>query len=218
MRPGRAAGPRAGSPGMRPSGEVGMRAGSAAKQQLAGGAGLGVCLFSLSPPRRGLSRLVALGPHSPLPAPFYVSFSFSCRKGRSQESMPSSSPTRSTGRRRIMNGRCLLLRKSTGVVSAHGALHQSRGNGPSAALHCCKLSHLIDHWEIRCRETWAGRSPRATLGSSERLCRWRQLRFTAPGMEGTAAAKPPGQQQARLHQRSADSRPARRASPAAALG
>lgn len=41
VRPGRAAGPRAGSPGMRPSGEVGMRACSAAKQPLAGALGLG---------------------------------------------------------------------------------------------------------------------------------------------------------------------------------
>lgn len=33
-------------------------------------------------------------------------------------------------------------------------------------LQCCRLRHLIDRWEIRCWETWAGRSPRATLGSS----------------------------------------------------
>lgn len=51
VRPGRAAGPRAGSPGMRPSGEVGMRAGSTAKQQLAGALGWGICLFSS--PRKG---------------------------------------------------------------------------------------------------------------------------------------------------------------------
>lgn len=68
VRPGRAAGPRAGSPGMRPSGEVGMRAGSAAKQQLAGALGSG---YASSPsPRKGeasggaFQRLVALGPHS----------------------------------------------------------------------------------------------------------------------------------------------------------
>lgn len=55
VRPGRAAGPRAGSPGMRPSGEVGMRARSAAKQQLAGALGWGSLPLLLSPQRRGLS-------------------------------------------------------------------------------------------------------------------------------------------------------------------
>lgn len=51
VRPGRAAGPGAGSPGMRRSGEVGMRAGSVAKQQLAGALGLGSA--SSPSPRKG---------------------------------------------------------------------------------------------------------------------------------------------------------------------
>lgn len=72
VRPGRAAGPRAGSPGRRPSGEVGMRVGSAAKQQLAGRRARDLPLL-LSPQRRGLSgafqRLGALGPHYPFLSP-----------------------------------------------------------------------------------------------------------------------------------------------------
>ena len=55
VRPGRAAGPRTGSPGMRPSGEVGMRAGSAAAGW---GAGLGSCRFS---PRKGEASRVGRG-------------------------------------------------------------------------------------------------------------------------------------------------------------
>lgn len=74
VRPGRAAGPRAGSPGMRPSGEVGMRAGSAAAAGW--GAELGIFFFFLSPQRRGLSGafqcLIALGLHSPFPFSFIL--------------------------------------------------------------------------------------------------------------------------------------------------
>lgn len=86
VRPGRAAGPRAGSPGMRPSGEVGMRAGSATKQQLAGALGWG----SASSPLPAKER--PLGEGGGFPAPwcvmtafpllffFYLSFSFRCKK------------------------------------------------------------------------------------------------------------------------------------------
>lgn len=71
VRPGRAAGPRAGSPGMRPSGEVGMRAGSAAKQQLAGALGWGSA-SSLSPRKGEASR----GRKGGFPAPWCVTTAF----------------------------------------------------------------------------------------------------------------------------------------------
>lgn len=54
VRPGRAAGPRAGSPGMRPSGEVGMRAGSQRSSSWLG-RWAGDLPLLLSPQRRGLS-------------------------------------------------------------------------------------------------------------------------------------------------------------------
>lgn len=87
VRPGRAAGPRAGSPGMRPSGEVGMRAGSAAKQQLAGA--LGSRYASSPSPRKGEASRGEGGFPAPccvrtafpLPFAFYLSFSFRCKKG-----------------------------------------------------------------------------------------------------------------------------------------
>ena len=68
------------APGMRPSGEVGMRAGSAAKQQLA--EALGSRSASSPSPCKGeasrgaFQHLVALGPHSPFILPFILVSAF----------------------------------------------------------------------------------------------------------------------------------------------
>lgn len=91
VRPGRAAGPRAGSPGMWPSGEVGMRAGSTAKQQLPGALGSGSA-SSFSPRKgeasQGFPAPCCVRTAFPFPFPFYLSFSFTCKKGDRRSPCP----------------------------------------------------------------------------------------------------------------------------------
>lgn len=92
VRPGRAAGPRAGSPGMRPSGEVGMRARSAAAGW---GAGLGISTSSPLPAKErplgeggGFPAPWCVMTAFPLPFFFYLSFSFRCKKGDHRNPCP----------------------------------------------------------------------------------------------------------------------------------